>query len=114
MRNDKGKRMELGRAAGSGPFRRFLKHRGKNVAIFGGLGGWEGVGGVRGPLLFFASPKHSSGSVQGRAHECVRAADTSRRVPSPFGDTRAAKISQGRGFRQEKGTTNRLFRNPQK
>lgn len=35
VRNDKGKRMELGRAAGSGPFRCFLKHRGKNVAIFG-------------------------------------------------------------------------------
>lgn len=28
--------------------------------------------------------------------------------------TRAAKISQGRGFHQEKGTTNRLFRNTQK
>lgn len=28
--------------------------------------------------------------------------------------TRAAKISQGRGFHQENGTTNRLFRNTQK
>lgn len=28
--------------------------------------------------------------------------------------TRAAKISQGRGFHQEKRTTNRLFRNTQK
>lgn len=34
-RNDKEKRMELWRAGGSGPFWCFLKHRGKNAAIFG-------------------------------------------------------------------------------
>lgn len=44
MRNDKGKRMELGRAAGSGPFPCFLKHRGKNVAILGGEGRWAAGG----------------------------------------------------------------------
>lgn len=38
MRDDRGKRMELERAAGSGPFRRFLRHREKNAAIFGGGG----------------------------------------------------------------------------
>lgn len=39
--NDRGKRMELGRAVGSGPFGSFLRRRGKNAAIFkcGGVGG---------------------------------------------------------------------------
>lgn len=108
VRNDKGKRMELGRAAGSGPFRCFLKHRGKNVAIFG-----EGVGGSE------AFTVCVSKNTAAEAYEEERMNASGRRTRLAvrrlrLESTRAAKISQGRGFHQEKGTTNRLFRNTQK
>lgn len=109
VRNDKGKRMELGRAAGSGPFRCFLKHRGKNVAIFeeGGRGGVGGLYCVRLQNTAAEAYKEERMNASGRR---TRLAVCRLRLES----TRAAKISQGRGFHQEKGTTNRLFRNTQK
>lgn len=93
MRDDKGKRMELGREAGSGPFRCFLRHRGKNAAIFGG--------GRSEAFLSTATEAFNEERMNAPGRLAVCRLEI----------TRAAKISQGHGFHQEQKTTNRLFRN---
>lgn len=98
MRDDKGKRMGLRKAAGSGPFRCFLRHRGKNAAIFGG--------GRSEVLLNTATEalNEERMNASGRLAVCRLCLEI----------TRAAKISQGHGFHQETRTRNGLFRNKEK
>lgn len=98
MRDDKGKRMGLRRAAGSGPVQRFLRHRGWNAAILGG--------GRSEASLNTATEAFNEERMNASGHLAV--------CHLRLEITRAAKISQGHSFRQEKRTTIRLFRNIEK